>query len=573
METLSHETPSLRSACIFSVKATVLRMRRRFFSATRRPKKFSAGSQLADAPLLAESLSELWTSDTEQNRILTAGKVQNLRIAAQKLDGLVVPANAVFSFWAQIGKPSRCYGFVQGRELREGCIIPSIGGGLCQISNALYDAALTAGFEIVERHAHSVVIPGSLAEKGRDATVFWNYVDLRFRAPHAFRIEAELSESQLSIRLRGIAAAAERFSSVTAATKVATLEDCLTCGKTSCFRHETQAKAIMPRTAWLLDDYWPEYDLLLRNRLTPQDWLFIPQRRNSPRSWPTNGFAQVRTARLRSFERSVRLRWVRPGGRFLQTVLLRAHERFAQTFAKKLIPEITHLVVSQNLLPFLQRDKILGGRSYEVLMTRLPLRALHERLDAAFNSHPESSTLPDFRAPQELVDAEETALQHARRIITPHPEVAALFPGKAVLLGWSLGERRERTETGSEILFAASALGRKGAYEMRTAARELGVPITVLGKATESESFWGDVQVKAFAGNWKNIRVVVLPAFVEHQPRFVLRAIALGIPVIVSKACGLENLEDVSVITAGDTQALIDTMRNQLRETASTQVR
>ena len=77
-------------------------------------------------------------------------------------------------------------GFVKGRELREGCIIPNVGGGLCQVSNALYDAALQAGHEIVERHAHTQVIAGSLAEQGRDATVFWNYVDLRFRSERPF---------------------------------------------------------------------------------------------------------------------------------------------------------------------------------------------------------------------------------------------------------------------------------------------------------------------------------------------------------------------------------------------------
>ena len=65
-----------------------------------------------------------------------------------------------------------------GRELREGCIIPVVGGGLCQFECALTYAALSAGFEIIERHAHTQVIPLT-REVARDATVFWNYVDLR----------------------------------------------------------------------------------------------------------------------------------------------------------------------------------------------------------------------------------------------------------------------------------------------------------------------------------------------------------------------------------------------------------
>ena len=52
--------------------------------------------------------------------------------------------------------------------------------------------ALDAGAVIVERHAHTRVVPGSAAERGQDATVFWNYVDLRCRFSRAVRIEARL---------------------------------------------------------------------------------------------------------------------------------------------------------------------------------------------------------------------------------------------------------------------------------------------------------------------------------------------------------------------------------------------
>ena len=69
---------------------------------------------------------------------------------------------------------------------------------------ALYEAALDAGLEIVERHAHSRIVPGSRAARERDATVFWNYVDLRFRSQHAFRIEARLRGGMLEVVIRGM---------------------------------------------------------------------------------------------------------------------------------------------------------------------------------------------------------------------------------------------------------------------------------------------------------------------------------------------------------------------------------
>ena len=144
----------------------------------------------------------LWTDHENSEKILVAGKIHNLRLAVRQLNGVEVPANRVFSFWKHLARTSRLKGYVARRELREGCLIPNIGGGLCQLSNALYDAALNAGFEIVERHPHSQVIPGSLAETGRDATVFWNYVDLRFKSSHPFRIEAQLTVDSLVARGR-----------------------------------------------------------------------------------------------------------------------------------------------------------------------------------------------------------------------------------------------------------------------------------------------------------------------------------------------------------------------------------
>ncbi len=103
----------------------------------------------------------------------------------------MIPVGQVFSFWRQVGRASRRRGFVTGRMLKEGCLVPAVGGGLCQLSNALYDAALQSGCEIVERHAHSRVVAGSAAAAGRDATVAWNYVDLRFRTSAPLRMEVQ----------------------------------------------------------------------------------------------------------------------------------------------------------------------------------------------------------------------------------------------------------------------------------------------------------------------------------------------------------------------------------------------
>jgi glycosyltransferase involved in cell wall biosynthesis len=56
-------------------------------------------------------------------------------------------------------------------------------------------------------------------------------------------------------------------------------------------------------------------------------------------------------------------------------------------------------------------------------------------------------------------------------------------------------------------------------------------------------------------------RVVVQPAFLEDQPRKLLRAIAEGVPVIATPACGVAHLPGVTTIPAGDVDALIAALR------------
>ena len=176
-------TARIAAALVFRSKATVLQIRRAVHEFTRNNvKQAPFGNRLIGHPIIAESRTPLRMTDDEVENLFISGKIHNLRLATRKLNGLELGAGDVFSFWTQLGRTSRWKGYVPGRELREGCLILTIGGGLCQLSNALYDAALQAGLQIVERHAHTRVIAGSLAEIGRDATVFWNYVDLRFRS-------------------------------------------------------------------------------------------------------------------------------------------------------------------------------------------------------------------------------------------------------------------------------------------------------------------------------------------------------------------------------------------------------
>jgi vancomycin resistance protein VanW len=155
----------------------------------------------ADAILLAADEHRLYTLTDPRERALEMGKVQNLRIATAAVDGLVLEPGEIFSFWRAAGRTSRAKGYVVGRELRLGCMIPSVGGGICQLTNALSRVAHGAGMEIVERHSHSVHPEGFFIDAATDATVFWNYIDFRFRSPRRVRIGAGLTETTLAVRL------------------------------------------------------------------------------------------------------------------------------------------------------------------------------------------------------------------------------------------------------------------------------------------------------------------------------------------------------------------------------------
>jgi hypothetical protein len=561
------------AALVFRGKATVLQIRRAVLEFTGNSvRQAPLGNRLIGHPIIAESETALRTTNDEVENLFTSGKIHNLRLAIRNLNGLELEAGDVFSFWTQLGRTSRRKGYVPGRELREGCLILTIGGGLCQLSNALYDAALQAGLQIVERHAHTRVIAGSLAESGRDATVFWNYVDLRFKSTHAFRIEAELTSYDLIVRFRGEAGARSSTPRSTTTRTVAALdkvENCFTCEAQECFRHISPraTRNYSGRTAYLVDEYWPEFDRYIAATKRSDDLLCVPmdgkRLGKANYAWTTNGFGAVKQNRLFVLHRAFKCRRLASQGESRQRTLLAAGEILARRYASLLEYDVTHITTMQQFLPHLWRDGHLGGRTFDVLMTSLPLAVLQNRLDEAAALHPESPTLNDFRADYRLIEAESEALRHARKIITPHSEIASLYPHKTVMLDWCIPETQiERTPGAGfvgNVVFPASTVGRKGAYELRAALRDLSAQITVNGSFLEGNNFWDGFQVKrVHAGaDWlRNATVVVLPAFVEHQPRRLLEAVARGVPVIASKACGLGQLAGVAEVEPGEIRSL-----------------
>lgn len=135
-------------------------------------------------------------------------KKHNFRQAAQQVNAVTLQPGRVFSFWKTVGNPTANKGYKTGRNLVNGQVSETYGGGLCQLSGILYHTSLLAGLAIVERHNHSVDLYANgetrFTPLGADATVAFGYKDLRVANPFGFavRFEVEVGAEKLVCRLR-----------------------------------------------------------------------------------------------------------------------------------------------------------------------------------------------------------------------------------------------------------------------------------------------------------------------------------------------------------------------------------
>jgi hypothetical protein len=441
--------------------------------------------------------------------------------------------------------------------------VPTVAGGLCQLSNALYDAALKANFIIIERHKHTKVIKGSLAEQDRDATVKWNYIDLRFQSNFDFRIEVELTSNKLMVTFKSIHESINLGADQVNLRTSNKLNDCYSCGNITCFKHgaENSSNAQAGISTYILDERWPEFDQYIQSIATKDDYFIVPLKKSrflqtDRYQWSSLISATTKATTWHGIYRAVKLRYSSKNKTNIFELSLKLDQKIAKAAAKLIPIHCTHLVISQNLLPFIYDTGALGGRTYDVLMTRLPMEKLHERLDFAHVIHPESSTLNDFRATPRLLELENIALTKSRKIITAHAEIAAIFKHKVEKLSWQIPPIIKPTVTGHKILFPAASLGRKGVYEICKLAKELQLSLTVTGGTTENDHIWNGVNVEKFDGNYDQIGLILYPTYIEHQPRQVLKAISKGIPVITTTACGIESSSQVSVLPLNDFEQL-----------------
>lgn len=129
-------------------------------------------------------------------------EIKNIALAAEKLNNTEIKAGGVFSFNKQVG-PRKPGNFLEAKTFGAGKIEPAAGGGVCQASSTVYNAALWAGLKITERHPHNIAV--NSVGPGLDATVSYGFYDLKFKNTYDFpiRIIAKITGSRLIINIVG----------------------------------------------------------------------------------------------------------------------------------------------------------------------------------------------------------------------------------------------------------------------------------------------------------------------------------------------------------------------------------
>ena len=129
----------------------------------------------------------------------------NLRVALDYLNGKVIMPGEVFSYNDAIGDTTYEKGYLAAATFKGGTTVNELGGGICQTTSTLYNVALKANLEIVERHQHG--LPVGYVQPSLDATVYSPYLDFKFKNTRSNPIKIVTSFSSsgsLNISLYGI---------------------------------------------------------------------------------------------------------------------------------------------------------------------------------------------------------------------------------------------------------------------------------------------------------------------------------------------------------------------------------
>jgi vancomycin resistance protein YoaR len=132
-----------------------------------------------------------------------ANRIHNVELVSHLVDNTLIAPDATFSFNDTTGDRSAAKGFLEAPVIVNGEVTTGLGGGVCQVSTTVFNAAFEAGLKITDRTNHALYI--SHYPQGRDATVNYPDVDLKFvnDTGHWLLLRTFVGPSSLTVGLYG----------------------------------------------------------------------------------------------------------------------------------------------------------------------------------------------------------------------------------------------------------------------------------------------------------------------------------------------------------------------------------
>ncbi|QMV41640.1 VanW family protein [Cohnella cholangitidis] len=148
------------------------------------------------------------------------GRSHNVTVAAKALNDTLLMPDEIFEYGKIVAKAEQEYGYKEAPVILKGKLTPGVGGGICQVSSTLYNAALLTGLDIVERRNHSLVV--HYLPKGLDATFASGYVNFKFRnsTGKQLLIRTVVKDKTVTVKLFGTMPGNVSYKTETAQLKV-----------------------------------------------------------------------------------------------------------------------------------------------------------------------------------------------------------------------------------------------------------------------------------------------------------------------------------------------------------------
>ena len=151
-----------------------------------------------------EAFPDLLAACTTSYKASNVDRTTNLKLAANKINGVVLLPNEEFSYNKVVGERTISAGYKMAATYASGKVVDGLGGGICQISSTLYDAVVFANLNVTTRRNHQFVT--SYLPAGKDATVVWGSQDFKFvnSRKYPVRIVATVEGGNATIQVWGI---------------------------------------------------------------------------------------------------------------------------------------------------------------------------------------------------------------------------------------------------------------------------------------------------------------------------------------------------------------------------------